>query len=352
MRTVSFQDGNVVLIDQTSLPNEKKLIRTNDIERVAKAIKRMEVRGAPAIGVTAAFGMALAAMQSEATDKEGVLEDLETAKSVLEKTRPTAVNLFWALKHMMNFAEEKLDEGVEDLGVAMLAEAQHMADEDVAINQRLAEYGNDLISDGDVIHTHCNCGPLCAVDLGTAMAPVIYAHEQGKDIHVYTDETRPRFQGAKLNAWELANAGVPYTLITDNHAAAVMGQGNTDMVMIGVDRVAANGDTAAKIGVYGLAILAQHFDVPFYAVTPVSTIDMSLASGEEIEIEERDPDEVRKVNDTYVTMPDANVVNYAFDITPHEMIAAFVTEYGVIYPPFDENFRELFEEHDLLEEEV
>jgi methylthioribose-1-phosphate isomerase len=217
-----------------------------------------------------------------------------------------------------------------------------MADEDISINQRMAEFGNDLIFDGATIHTHCNCGPLCAVDLGTAMAPVIYAHQQGKKIHVITDETRPRFQGAKLNAWELANAGVPYTLITDNHAAAIFAQGNTDMVMIGVDRVAANGDTAAKIGVYGLAILAKHFGVPFYAVSPLSTIDMTVASGQDIEIENRDPDEVRMVNGTYVTMPDANVVNYAFDVTPHELITAFVTEKGIVYPPYDVNFKELF----------
>jgi methylthioribose-1-phosphate isomerase len=223
-----------------------------------------------------------------------------------------------------------------------------MADEDVSINQRLAEYGNELISNGDVIHTHCNCGPLCAVDLGTAMAPVIFAHQQGKKIHVFTDETRPRFQGAKLNALELANAGVPYTLITDNHAAAVLAEGNTDMVMIGVDRVAANGDTAAKIGCLGLAVLADYYGVPYYAVTPVSTIDMTLASGEEIEIENRDPDEVRLVNGTLITIPDANVLNYAFDVTPHHLITAFVTEYGIVYPPYDVNFRAIFEENDLF----
>ena len=339
MRTVYYEEGKVVLIDQTSLPEKFQLIKTNQIPRLAEAIKTMEVRGAPAVGVTAAFGMALAAAQSHAASKAELLADLNTAKEILASTRPTTLNLHWALRHMMAFAEEHID--ADNFAEIMLTEAQRMADEDVSINQKLAEYGNELIFDGATIHTHCNCGPLCAVDLGTAMAPVIYAHQQGKRIHVITDETRPRFQGAKLNAWELANAGVPYTLITDSHAAAMFAQGKTDMVMIGVDYVVANGDTAAKIGVFGLAILAKYFNVPFYAISPLSTIDMRIPSGDQIEIENRDPDEVRMVNDTYVTMPDANVVNYAFDVTPHELITAFVTEKGIIYPPFEENFKKL-----------
>lgn len=340
MRTVSYNDGKVVLIDQTSLPGKYQLIKTDEVLRIAEAIKKMEVRGAPAVGVTAAFGMALATAQSKATTTAEILADLRKAKELLASTRPTTLNLHWALRHMMSFAEKH----VEGQGFAekMLSEAQRMADEDVSINQKLAEYGNELIFDGATIHTHCNCGPLCAVDLGTAMAPVIYAHQQGKRVHVITDETRPRFQGAKLNAWELANAGVPYTLITDSHAAAMFAQGKTDMVMIGVDYVVANGDTAAKIGVFGLAILAKYFDVPFYAISPLSTIDMRIPSGDQIEIENRDLDEVRMVNGTYVTMPDANVVNYAFDVTPHELITAFVTEKGIIYPPYEENFKLLF----------
>lgn len=342
MRTVSFEDGKLVLIDQTSLPAKFQLIKTDNIERIAHAITAMEVRGAPAIGVTAAFGMALTAIQSNAKDADAMLAELRKTKDILGATRPTAVNLFWALNRMMNFAEEHLAGGIDSLGELMLAEAKHMADEDVSVNQKIAKYGNELIFDGVVIHTHCNCGPLSAVDLGTAMASVIYAHQQGKRIHVFTDETRPRFQGAKLNAWELANAGVPYTLITDNHAAYVLSQGKTDMVMIGVDRAAANGDIAAKIGVFGLAIFAKYFGVPFYAFLPTSTIDMNIATGKEIEIESRDPNEVRKVNGTYVTIPDANVVNYAFDVTPNALITAFVTEKGIVYPPYDENFKNLF----------
>ena len=338
MRTVSWKDGKVVLVDQTSLPNRYQLIETDDLDRIATAIRRLEVRGAPAIGVTAAYGMALAARQSTATTPPGLLDDLQKAYDLLASTRPTATNLFWALNHMLDFARSHLLAKKEDLAEAMLAEAERMADEDVAINQRLAEIGAELIPDGATILTHCNCGPLCAVDVGTAMAPVIYAHHQGKQIHVYTDETRPRLQGAKLNAWELAQAGVPYTLITDNTAAWIMQQGKVSMVMIGVDRVTANGDTAAKIGVYGLAVLAQYHHIPFYAVSPTSTIDMTLETGQQIPIEERDPDEVRKINDSWITMPDAEVENYAFDVTPHELISAIVTEYGVARPPYKPAF--------------
>jgi methylthioribose-1-phosphate isomerase len=339
MRTVSWKDGKVILIDQTRLPHDFEIIETDNLHRIATAIRRLEVRGAPAIGVTAAYAMALASMQS---DGENILQDLEKARTLLAATRPTATNLFWALDHMMAFARRTLASDGVDLSSAMLAEAECMADEDVSINQRMAEIGAELIPDGAVILTHCNCGPLCAVDLGTAMAPVIYAHQQDKKIHVYTDETRPRLQGAKLNAWELAQAGVPYTLITDNTAAWVMSQKKVDMVMIGVDRVAANGDTAAKIGVYGLAVLARYHGIPFYAISPTSTIDMNVNSAKEIPIEERDPDEVRKVNDTLITMPDANVLNYAFDITPNELITAIVTEYGIARHPYRQAFESFF----------
>ena len=341
MRTVSWKNGRVVLVDQTRLPQHFELIETDDLKRIALAIKRLEVRGAPAIGVTAAYALALAALQSPAICTEGMLADLDSARALLAATRPTATNLFWALDQMMAFATSRIAAGLEGFPEAMLAEAERMADRDVAVNQRLAEIGAELIPDGARILTHCNCGPLCAVDLGTAMAPVIHAHQQGRKIHVFTDETRPRLQGAKLNAWELARAGVPYTLITDNTAAWLMRQELVDMVMIGVDRVAANGDTAAKIGVYGLAVLARYHRIPFYAVSPSSTIDTTIQSGTQIPIEERDPDEVRKVNETWITMPDANVLNYAFDVTPNELITAIVTEHGIARPPYREAFRSL-----------
>ncbi len=342
MRTVYWENESIMLVDQTALPGRYEQIKVTTIDRLARAIYLLEVRGAPAIGVSAAFGLALAARQSKAKDAASLMADIQSAHDVLAKTRPTATNLFWALGRMMKFARQHLADW-QNLPQLMLNEAQRMADEDVSINERMARYGAELIADGAVIMTHCNCGPLCAVDIGTAMGPVIYAHNQGKRVHVYTDETRPLLQGARLNAWELANAGVPYTLITDNTAAWIMQtRKKIDMVMIGVDRVAANGDTAAKIGVYGLAVLAKHHGIPFYSVSPLSTIDMTLKTGTEIPIETRDPDEVRKVMGNYITMPDANVENYAFDVTPHELIAGVVTEFGVCRPPYEESFKQMF----------
>ena len=343
MRTVSWKNGKILLIDQTKIPHQFEIIETDNIERVATAIRLLEVRGAPAIGVTAAYAMALAAFQTKANTTQAILNDMETVHRFLAATRPTATNLFWALDHMLDFAKNYLKDKKDGLAEAMLSEAERMADEDVTINKRLAEIGAELIPDGAVIMTHCNCGPLCAVDLGTAMAPVILAHQQGKRIHVYTDETRPRLQGAKLNAWELAQAGVPYTLITDNHAAWIMSQKKVDMVMIGVDCVAANGDTAAKVGVYGLSVLAHYHHIPFYAVSPTSTINLKIPTGKQIPIEERDPDEVRKVNGSLITMPDANVVNYAFDVTPHELIAGIITEYGIARPPYQPAFESMMQ---------
>ncbi len=338
MRTVSWNDGRVALVDQTALPERLVRIETDEVERVALAIRRLEVRGAPAIGVAAAYALALAAFRSPATCADGVLADLEAARRLLAATRPTATNLFWALDRMMAFARRRIASGTEGFAEALLAEAERMADRDVEVNRRLAEVGAKLVPDGARVLTHCNCGPLCAVDVGTAMAPVIHAHRTGRRVHVFTDETRPRLQGAKLNAWELAQAGVPYTLITDSTAGWLMRRGTVDMVMIGVDRVAANGDIAAKIGVYSLAVLARHHGVPFYAVSPLSTIDTAVASGAEIPVEERDPDEVRKVNGSWITMPDADVLNFAFDVTPNELITAFVTERGIVRPPYREAF--------------
>ncbi len=342
MRTVAWEDGKIVLIDQTRLPDQLALIRTDDIERVATAIRRLEVRGAPAIGVTAAYAMALAAMQSQARTKEGLLADLQKSRDFLASTRPTAINLFWALDHMLAFAGQKQSEGATDLGAVMLAEAERMAEEDIAICKRVAEIGAELIPDGANVLTHCNTGALATVGFGTAVSSAIVAYRQGKKVHVYTDETRPRLQGAKLNVWELANEGVPYTLITDNTAAWMMAQGKVDLIVIGPDRVVANGDTAAKIGVYGLAVLAKYHHIPLYAITPISTIDMKVASGKDIPIEERDPDEVRVINGQHITLPDAHVLNYAFDVTPNELITAIVTERGIVRPPYAESLRSLF----------
>jgi len=341
MRTVSWVNNKVVLIDQTKLPFKFELIETDDITRIATAIKRLEVRGAPAIGVTAAYAMALAALQSKNKDPEKVLIELKNTRDFLATARPTATNLFWAIDHMYNFAREIVATGNRNLGELLLEEAERLADEDVNRNQRLAEFGEQLLPDGARVLTHCNCGPLCSVDIGSATAPMILAHQKGKKVHVYTDETRPRLQGAKINVWELNNAGVPYTLITDNTAAFIMQKGLVDFVFIGVDRAVANGDLAAKIGVYGLSVLAKYHNIPFYAVSQIPTFDMDTPDGEHITVEERDPDEVRKINDQLITIPNAEVLNYAFDITPHENITGYITDKGIIYPPFDENIKRI-----------
>jgi methylthioribose-1-phosphate isomerase len=343
MRTVSWKDNMVVLIDQTKLPDRLEYIQTDDIERVATAIQRLEVRGAPAIGVTAAYGMSLAALQSRAKTREEFLAEMIKTHDFLASTRPTAINLFWALDHMLAFTKQELSKGMKpaDMGNILLAEANRMAEEDVAICKRVAELGSELIPDGANVLTHCNTGFLATVGFGTAVSTAIVAHNQGKKVHVYTDETRPRLQGAKLNVWELAREGVPYTLITDNTAAWMMAQGKVDLIVIGPDRVVANGDTAAKIGVYGLAVLAHYHHIPIYAITPTSTIDMSVACGKDIPIEERDPDEVRVINGQCITLPDANVLNYAFDVTPNELITAIVTEKGIVYPPYTSELAKL-----------
>lgn len=341
MRTVSWQDNQVVMIDQTKLPEKFELIKTRDLQRISDAIYRLELRGGPAIGVTAAYGMVIAAQNSKGKDKETLFKNLEEAKRILN-CRPTASNLVWGLEHMEAFAKDLLakDPSV-DLAEAMLAEAERLADDEINTNKKMAEYGNQLLPEGANILTHCNCGALCTVDFGHVMGTAFYAHEMGKKIHVYTDETRPRLQGAKLNAYELANKGVPYTLITDNTAAYLMQLGKIDVVMVGADRLVANGDAAAKVGVYGLAVLANYHKIPYYMFATTATIDMRTETGAGIKIEQRDGDEVRKINDVLITIPDANVVNYAFDVTPHELYTAIVTERGIIKPPFKENIAKM-----------
>jgi len=341
MRSVYWENGKVVLINQALLPKKFELIRTDDIERLAEAIRLLEVRGAPSIGVAAAYGMVLAAYQTNGMTKEEALEHLEKNALLLKATRPTAINLFSMVDKMMDFAKERLAADDPNLGESMLQEANEIADAEVEASRLQGVYGAELIKDGMSILTHCNCGPLCSVEYGTAVAPMILAHQQGKKIHVYSDETRPRLQGAKLNVWELNEAGVPYTLITDNSAGWVMKQKKIDMVMVGIDRTAANGDSAAKIGVYGVSILAKYHHIPFYAVLPTSTIDMNCPTGDDIPVEERDGDEVRYIDGNLITIPNANVLNYAFDVTSSENITAFITEKGIIYPPFKENFKKL-----------
>jgi len=343
MRTVSWKDNQVVMIDQTKLPYSFELIETRDLQRISDAIYKLELRGGPAIGVTVAYGMAIAAQDSKGLGKEEILKNLEEAKRILN-CRPTASNLVWGLDHMEAFAKKLLDQDPSvDLGAALLAEAERLADDEIETNRKMAEFGIQVIPDTHTnIVTHCNTGALCTVDFGHVMGTAFYAHEQGKKIHVYTDETRPRLQGAKLNVYELSERGVPYTLITDNTAAYLMQLGKIDMVMVGADRVVANGDSAAKVGVYGLAVLAKYHKIPFYMFATTATIDMKTPTGAGIHIEQRDPDEVRMINGVQITIPDANVANYAFDVTPNELFTAMITERGIIKPPYKEKFEKMF----------
>ncbi len=340
MRTVFWDENRAALcmIDQRLLPARFELACYTDYRAVAQAITTMVVRGAPAIGAAAGFGLALAARQSPAGTPEELLADLREAASTLGAARPTAVNLHWALRRVLRVAEGYVGTA-EKLRQVVLAEAQRIADEDVKINKRMAAYGAELIADGDTIIHHCNTGALATVDWGTALGVIRTAHEQGKRIHVLVDETRPRLQGSRLTAWELQQYGIPYDIISDNAAGYFLRTGQAHKVFFGADRVAANGDVANKIGTYMLSLAARDNGVPAYAVVPTSTIDLSLSSGEQIPIEERDPAEVLNIRrDGQPLSPQgATARNPAFDVTPHRLISAIVTENGIVYPPFERN---------------
>lgn len=343
MRTVEWDTGVVKMIDQRLLPGTFEIAEFTDHREVARAIKEMYIRGAPAIGAAAGFGMALAAYQSAASDREGLLRDLQAAAGVLRQARPTAVNLFWAVDRLLRVAGEKNLASPDDIRDAILADAQALADEDVEINKRMAAHGAALVRDGDSILHHCNTGALATVDYGTALGVIRMAHEQGKKIHVFVDETRPRLQGARLTAWELKQLGVDFTLIADNAAGHYMRTGQVDICFVGSDRTAANGDVANKIGTYKLAVVAKENGIPFYPVVPTSTIDLDCATGDDIPIEERDPEEVVGLTrDGMPIAPDGiKVGNPAFDVTPAKYVTGIVTENGIAYPPFELSLKKM-----------
>jgi len=308
MKTVEFRDAEVVLIDQTLLPGELRFIRCRDIECVAEAIESLRVRGAPAIGVTAAFGLAMVALQNRGEAREKVLAALEAAAERLERTRPTAVNLFWAIERVMRRART-----AQDPAEAAAEEADAMYREDLETNRKIGEHGAELLRDGDRILTHCNAGALATAGVyGTALAPVKVAREQGKRVEVYADETRPLLQGARLTAFEMVQEGIPVTVLTEGMAAFAMREEGITKVIVGADRIAANGDTANKIGTYGLAVLAREHGIPFYVAAPLSTIDRATPTGEEIPIEFRDRTEVEFFNGRRVVPEGAGVLNPAF----------------------------------------
>jgi len=344
MRTVfwDYETDEFKMIDQRRLPGVFEVLAYGDHKSVARDITDMVVRGAPAIGAAAGFGLALAARESVSTSTSGLLADMEAASETLKAARPTAVNLAWALDRIMDSVAD-FSASPDDLRRAVLEEAQRIADEDVEINRRMAEHGAALIDDGDTVIHHCNTGALATVDWGTALGVIHTAWEQGKKIHVLVDETRPRLQGARLTAWELEQYGIPYDIISDNMAGHFLKSGQAQKCFVGSDRTAANGDVANKIGTYMLALAAHDNGVPFYPVVPTSTIDMSLAHGGLIPIEERDPAEVLslKYQDERVAPVEAHARNIAFDVTPHRLVTAIVTEKGVVYPPFDVNLKKM-----------
>jgi methylthioribose-1-phosphate isomerase len=331
---VQWAGDRLRLLDQTRLPGEEVTRECRRWQEVADAIRTLVVRGAPAIGVSAAFGIALAARQSRAESVDDLLADLETASKGLAATRPTAVNLFWALDRMRRVALGVRGQPPAAVAARLLYEAQAILQEDIAANRALGDHGAALVAPGARILTHCNAGALATAGYGTALGVIRSAHAQGKVGFVWVDETRPVMQGSRLTAWECDREGIPHRLIADVVAASVMARGEVDLVVTGADRIAANGDTANKIGTYGVAVLARHHGVPFYVAAPFSTIDPALASGAQIPIEERDGDEVRRVGAHRTAPAGTPVYNPAFDVTPAALITAIITERGVFRPPY------------------
>jgi methylthioribose-1-phosphate isomerase len=343
VRAVWWEDGAVSLIDQTKLPRERVVVRCATVAEVAAAIRGMVVRGAPAIGVTAAYGVALAALRSTAaTNRAGLLDDIAAAKVTLDAARPTAVNLRWATDRMLKAARGASPEDpAPRTAEKLLAEAHAIRDGDERMCRAIGEHGAALLCHGARVLTHCNAGALATAGYGTALAPIRTAHEEGRELHVLVDETRPFLQGARLTAWELKEAGVPLTLITDNMAGYFMRRGEVDCVIVGADRIVANGDVANKIGTYTLAVLAQTHGIPFYVAAPTSTIDMSLQNGDDIPIEQRDEREVTHLAGQILAPEGVEAAHPAFDVTPHTLISAIITEKGIVEPPLEENVRRI-----------
>jgi len=324
-------------IDQSALPIEKNVIVTGNYREVADAICKLIIRGAPAIGVSAAMAVAVAARNEEASDVQELHKKVTAINEYLASTRPTAVNLFWALDKMKKSAEIALAEcsTLEEYRIKLEEAAREIAAEDVVTNKTMADYAASLIKDGEVILTLCNDGVLCSVEYGTAGGAFVRAKEQGKNIKVYVQETRPLFQGARLTAWELQQEGIPYTVMSDSMAGYAFENKKISMVMLGADRITCNGDTANKIGTYTAAVLAKHYDVPFYVVAPSSTLDLTMKTGKEIEIEQRAAEEVTIINGKRIAPEGSNVLNPAFDVTPGELITGIITEKGIFKAPYN-----------------
>jgi len=338
-----WEDGALCLLDQTGLPHDVRTVRCTSWEEVAEAIRALRIRGAPAIGLAAAYGLVLAARAQARHPSREPVEDLRRVAEALRATRPTAVNLAWALDRMLTVAGGSPD--AAGLPQRLLEAAEALARADVDTNRRIGEHGAALLSAGARVLTYCNTGMLATAGYGTAFGVLRRAHEQGRGIHVIACETRPVLQGARLTAWELLRAGIPATLITDNAAGALMRASGVTTVIVGADRIAANGDVANKVGTYTLAVLARTHAIPFYVAAPLSTVDLDTPSGASIPIEERPPGEIVSVGGVRVAPPEIQVRNPAFDITPHDLVTAFMTEAGVIRPPYDSGLRNAVASH-------
>ena len=330
------EEKKVRLIDQTKLPGQIEYIVIGDYRVMCDSIRRLAVRGAPAIGIAGAYGVVIGALSLNQPDYDSFSEQLRHVMGELKGTRPTAVNLFWAIERMEKVLTEQ--KSVDTALRALIEEAARIHDEDEAMCRRIGENGAELLTDGMTVLTHCNAGSLATGGMGTALAPIYVAQEQGKKIKVFADETRPLLQGARLTAWELAQSGVDVTLICDNMAAVVMRHGWVDAAIVGSDRIAANGDVANKIGTYTVALLAKHHGIPLYVAAPTSTVDPSMSSGDQIPIEERAGEEVAEFAGIRTSPEGTKTFNPAFDVTPHEMVAAIITERGIHRPPYDFSF--------------
>lgn len=333
---IEWLGDRVRILDQTRLPDAEVYLETADYREIANAIKELKIRGAPAIGVAGAYAVALGALEIGTTSRADFLREFDTVRLAILATRPTARNLFYAVERMQHVAEDGID--VAGSKKSLVEEATKIHAEEAGATEEISRFGAELIKDGFTILTHCNTGPLATTGYGTALGVIIRASEQGKRVKVYADETRPLLQGARLTTWELKKAGIPVTLITDSMAGYFMKRGEIDCVIVGADRIAANGDTANKIGTYSVAVLARENGVPFYVAAPTSTIDTSLATGDEIEIEQRGAEEVTHIQGVCIA-PDCEVANPAFDVTPARYISAIITERGIIREPFGEGIK-------------
>jgi methylthioribose-1-phosphate isomerase len=335
-KTIEWKENRVLMIDQRKLPHQLKMLSCKDHHEVADAIKKMAIRGAPAIGVAAAYGMALAAKNIRTKNHIQFIKELDNARKELSLTRPTAVNLFWALKEIWSVIEHK-EQSISEWQEKILLKAEQIAEQDIQINYMIGKNGVALFSDGDHILTHCNAGSLATVFYGTALGVIRSVFKNKEGIKIFADETRPVLQGARLTAWELQSEDIPTTLICDSVAGFLMSQGKINKVIVGADRIASNGDVANKIGTYSLSVLAKEHQIPFYVAAPFSTIDFFIKSGSEIPIEERAHDEVTIIMGQSIAPVGIDVYNPAFDVTPSHNISAIITEKGVIWPPFTAN---------------